>query len=257
MANGNPVERFRQQAPQQRRGEGLSSGVFLLAGLLAVAFGIGVTVAGYLWMAAPAPNPVADAVLSATGRSDPSAPKPELDRGAWTDADLRGCRKLAADAAETARKRKLAAVSADRVGLGGPDAEIVERATYLLCGATTKPLHLCQRYWRDWLLKAIRAHAVDFRKVSETAYWTKVHLAETARREAAERQKGWQTLSDDLDQTTREVSKMHDDIVAAIRSLIRDGIIEPADFGKFLGFGIPREIRAMIGNASPQRDLCG
>lgn len=255
MANGNPVERFRQQPPQRGRGEGLSSGVFLLAALLAGAFGIGVVIAGYLWMAAPAP--VSDAVLSATARSEPAAAPPALDRGEWTDADMRACRKLAADAAETAKKRKLAAVSADRVGLGGPDAEIVERATYLLCGATTKPLHLCERYWRDWLLKAVKAHAVDFRKVSETAYWTKVHVAEKARKEAVEKQKGWQTISDDLDQTTREVSKMHDDIVAALRSLIRDGIIEPADFGKFLGFGIPYEIRAMIGNASQQRDVCG
>jgi hypothetical protein len=255
MSNENPVERFRRQPPQQRRAEGLSGGGLLLAALLTCAFGVGVVVAGYFWMAA-APD-ASDAVLSATGRSEPTQQQSVVDSGEWNDTDIRRCRDLASDAAEKARKRKLAAVSADRVGLGGPDAEVVERATYLLCGATTKPLHLCKRYWRNWFMKAIKQHAADFRKVSSSAYWTKVDIAQKARREAGESQQQWQTLSDDLDQTTREVAKMHEDITAAFRTLIADGIIDPADFGKFLGMGIPTDIRSMIGGVRPLRELCG
>lgn len=226
----------------------------MLAALLTCAFGVGVVVAGYFWMAQ---TEVSQTVLSATGRSDPVAAPLPVDDGSWTDADIRDCGTQATAAAETAQKRKLAAVSADRVGLGGPDAAMVERSTYLLCGASRKPLHLCDSYWRDWFMQAIKAHATDFHQVSETAYWTKVHLAEKANRDAAAKQQSWQTLSDDLDQTTREVAKMHDDITAAFRALITDGIIDPDDFGVFLGLGIPPDIGAMIGDARAVRHLCG
>jgi hypothetical protein len=232
----------------------MSAGGFMLAALLTCAFGVGIVVAGYFWMAQ---TEVSQTVLSATARSDPVAAPLPIDDGSWTDADIRDCKTQATAAAETAQKRKLAAVSGDRVGLGGPDAAIVERATYLLCGASRKPLHLCDGYWRDWFLQALKAHAADFRKVSSSAYWTKVNLADNARRDAAARQQGWQTFSEDIDQTTREVSKMHDDIIFAFRSLIADGIVDPDDFGVFLGLGIPADIGAMIGETRALRHLCG
>jgi hypothetical protein len=50
---------------------------------------------------------------------------------------------------------------------------------------------------------------------------------------------------------------MHDDITAAFRTLIAEGIIDPQDFGTFFGLGIPSDIGAMIGDAKPQRHLCG
>jgi hypothetical protein len=81
-------------------------------------------------------------------------------------------------------------------------------------------------------------------------------VAERARRGGEESQVEWQTITDDLDQTTREVATMHDDIVAAFRSLIADGIISTDDFSAFFGFGIPSEIRKMIGDARPLRERC-
>jgi hypothetical protein len=246
--------RVSRQAPQQKRAEGLSSGGFLLAALLTCAFGVGVVVAGYFWMQA-APQ-ASQAVLSATGRSEPAAAPAPLDEGSWTDNDMRDCRMQATTAAETANKRKLAAVSADRVGLGGPDAAMVERSTYLLCSATRKPQHLCDSYWRDWFIHAIKSQAADFRQVSASAYWTKVSVAERARRGTGANQQQWQTVSDDLDQTTREIGDMHDEITLAFRSLIADGIVDPADFAAFLGMGIPSDIAAMIGDARPLRRLC-
>lgn len=245
--------RISRQAPQQKRAEGLSAGGLLLAALLTCAFGVGVVVAGYFWINS-SPR-VSQAVLSASGRSDPVAAPAPVDDGSWTDNDMRDCRMQATAAAETAKKRKLAAVSADRVGLGGPDAGMVERSTYLLCSARRKPLHLCDTYWRDWFTQAIKEHAADFRKVSTSAYWTKVNVAERAKRENAADQQ-WQTVSDDLDQTTREIGKMHDEITAAFHSLIADGIVDSADFAVFLGMGIPSDIAAMIGDARPKRDLC-
>ena len=245
--------RTSRQAPQQKRAEGLSSGGFLLAALLTCAFGVGVVVAGYFWMSSPE---FSQAVVSATGRGGPAAAPTPLDDGTWTDNDMRDCRMQAAAAADTANKRKLAAVSADRVGLGGPDAAMVERSTYLLCSASRKPLHLCDSYWRDWFIQAIKGQATDFRQVSASAYWTKVNVAERARSGATAKQQQWQTVSDDLDQTTREIGKMHDDITAAFRSLIADGIVDPADFAVFLGMGIPSDIAAMIGDARPLRRLC-
>ena len=244
--------------PQQVRGGGLSTGAFLLATLLTVAFGVGVVVAGYFWMAEPGlPPDVSDAVSSATGRADPVEPPPTIDDGSWTDSDIRSCKDKATAAAEIAKKRKLAAVSADRVGLGGPDPGMVERSTYLLCGTTTKPTHLCQDYWRKWFITAIREHAAEFRQVSQQAYWTKHNVAELARRDGGETESQWQTISDDLDQTTREVAKVHEDIVASFRSLVADGIILPEHFAKFLGLGIPTDIGKMIGGVTPVRNRCG
>jgi hypothetical protein len=249
-------DRDRRPLPQQTRGEGLSAGGFLLATLLTVAFGVGVVVAGYFWMSGSSLAPeVSDAVTTATGRAGTAEPLAPLDGGTWTDSDIRSCKDRATAAAEIAKKRKLAAVSADRVGLGGPDPGMVERSTYLLCGATTKPMHLCQDYWRKWFITAIREHAAEFKKVSMEGYWTKYGVAERARQGAGESQ--WQTISDDLDQTTREVAKVHEDIVASFRSLIADGIILPGHFAKFLGLGIPTEIGKMIGGTTPVRNRCG
>lgn len=241
--------------PQQTRGEGLSAGGFLLATLLTVAFGVGVVVAGYFWMSGPSLSP--DAVSSATGRANPAALSPQIDDGTWSDSDISICKHMATAAAEVAAERKLAAVSADRVGLGGPDPGMVERSTYLLCGATTKPTHLCQGYWRKWYVTAIGEHAAEFKQVAQQGYWTKYNVAERARQGAGETQSQWQTISDDLDQTTREVAKMHEDIVASLRSLVADGIILPEHFAKFLGLGIPTEIGRMIGGVTPVRNRCG
>ena len=44
-------------------------------------------------------------------------------------------------------------------------------------------------------------------------------------------------MADDIDQTTRDVTKMHEEIVAALRVLVSDGILKKEDFGNFFGFG--------------------
>src|SRR5262245_54150584 len=106
-----PTDQYRRLAPQPRRSEGLSGGVFVVAALLTCAFGVGVVVAGYFWLRA-APPQVSQAVLSATGQIKPSeAPKP-VDDGSWTDEDIKTCSDQANGAAENAKRRKLAAVSA-------------------------------------------------------------------------------------------------------------------------------------------------
>ena len=129
-------------------------------------------------------------------------------------------------AAEAAKARKLAAVSADQVGLGGPEPEMVERATYLLCGATQKRLHLCQDYWRGWFERRSRTTPRISPASPPRPTGRESALQEQARRNAGDA-KTWQTVTNDLDQTTREIGRMHDDITAAFRGLIADGIIDP------------------------------
>lgn len=248
-------DQFRRLTPQPARSAGVSGG-FLIATLLAVAFGVGIAIAGYFLMAAK--GDVSDAVISATLRASapaPSASQADIEDSSWTDADIRACKDRATAAGEAARQRKLVAVSSGRVGLGGPDPAVIERATYLLCGATQKPRHLCKGYWKSWFIKAIREHAIDFRTVSSTAYWTKVNVAEQAQRDAGQTER-WKAIGDDLDQTTREVARMHEEIIDAFRRRIGDGVVKAEAFGKFLGLGIPPEIKAMIGDARPLRDIC-
>src|SRR5262245_42766335 len=106
-----PSNRDRRPVPPDVRGGGLSSGAFLLATMLTVAFGVGVVVAGYLWMGgSEVSEDVSEAVSAATSQAEPvEAPKP-VDDGAWTDADIRNCKDKATEAGEVAKKRKLAAV---------------------------------------------------------------------------------------------------------------------------------------------------
>ncbi len=55
-------------------------------------------------------------------------------------------------------------------------------------------------------------------------------------------------MTDDIDQTTREVVKMNEEIAAALRALVADGIVEKADFGNFLGLGVPPDIAKLLGD---------
>jgi hypothetical protein len=257
MLNRNEFRAIAPRAsPVEARRDGLARPVLAL--LLTVAAAAGAGIAGYLWLVAgPGFSPMVEAV---TGRRDAaqsvSLPVSEAERAEWTDADIRRCAAEARAAEETASRRRLAAVSADRVGLGGPDAAMVKRATHLLCTAETKPLHLCQRYWRDDFVEALKAYVADYRKASTSAYWTKVNIAQRAKEASARQQAAYQALSEDLDQTTREVMQMHDEIVAAFRKLIADGIIRPDAFGVLLGVGIPPDIENMIGDARPTREAC-
>lgn len=230
------------------------AGGFVLAAFAMITIGVGLGVAGYLWTA-PTPQ-VSDAIDAATGRRSAET-MPQTDDSAWSDADLRQCSEEAEAAARAASSRWLAAVSANRVGLGGPDAAMMKRATYLLCNARTKPRHLCQDYWHRSLVDAIKSYAVEIRQVRAAAYWTKVNLAERARNEARANGEAIRAFADDLDQTTRELAKTHEEIVVAIRALVTEGILKPDEFSVFFGFGISPDIGAILGNAKPVRNVCG
>ena len=227
--------------PQEVRGGGISTGAFLLATLLTVAFGVGIVVAGYFWMAGPGLAPdITDAVTSATGRADPAEAPAPVDDGTWTDADIETARTKRRPRPRSPRSESSPHVSADRVGLGGPDSGMVERSTYLLCGATTQanaslPELLAEVVHHGHPGACGRVQAGLAASVLEQAQ----RSGAGARVEAAESQPQWQAISDDLDQTTREVATMHEEIVASFRSLVADGIILPEHFAKFLGLGIP------------------
>jgi len=247
------LQRSDMPTPQQPKEEGLSIGLVLLVVLVASLIG-GVAVFGYA-MLRPAPPETLDAIVSATaprGTSDPLA-ELELEDRSWTDSDLQLCKGEATAAKEAATARKRAAANAGRVDLG-PDPAMIERATYLLCGATRKPLHLCESYWKRWFVDAMMAYAGEFRQVSSEAYWTRFNLAERGRE--AENPELWQVVTDDLAQTMRDLAALHEEITAALRARIVDGIVEPEDFGKVLGFGIPSGVKQMIGDTKPVRQLC-
>jgi hypothetical protein len=253
------LDQFRP-TPQQPRGTELSLGGFLLLALAAVVVGAAVVVTYILTSSkepSQEPSPeVAEAIAAATAPRE-TGPTLELDDGTWTDADIRRCSEEAAAAAEAAAKRWFDAVSAHREGLGSPSADMVKNTAYLLCSASHKPTHLCQRYWRERFVEAIKQHAKAFREVSSQAYWTMHSVAERARNDGTLDEAEWQAITDDLRQTTHEVAEMHEEIVTAFRGLIADGIIDPDDFGKFFGLGIPPEIAKMIGGARAQRNRCG
>jgi hypothetical protein len=231
----------------------LSNGRFLAVLTVACALGAAAVV-GYVMLSRSGPPEI---IAAATGPRGPAAPSREIDDGTWTDKDIRDCKSRSEVALASAAERRLHAVSADRVGLGGPGSEVMERAAYLLCIATRKPSHLCESYWRKQFIEAIKTYAADFRDVSSQAYWTNHTIAERASRNSGSDRTDWQTVTDDLRQTTRDMARLDEDIVAAFRSLIAEGIVNPDDFGVFLGLGIPPDIGRMIGDARPIADRCG
>jgi hypothetical protein len=243
-------------APRKRRGKELSPLGFILTALVSIAVGAA-AVFGYLAFSKPAPSPAADPIAAVTAPRGAIEELPEIvDDGSWTEEDRKLCRQQATAAADAADERRLLAVSSDRVGLGAPSAAMIERSAELLCNATSKPRHLCESYWRNQFLEAIKAYAADFRDVSTQAYWTNYNVAERARRAAAEDQAVLEIATSDLRQTTADLAQMHEEIVAAFQALIADGIIDPDDFGVFFGLGIPPDIAAMIGDARAVRHLC-
>ena len=253
------TNRLRDLAPRQAPRESPLAGGFLLLVAATLVLG-GAGVGGYLLLSSkPGAPDVTDAVLSAaTGRRNATAAAPvEADDGTWGDADLQRCDAEAAAAAETASKRKLAAVSANRVGLGAPDATFVQRAAYLLCSARSKPRHFCQGYWHDRLVEGVRAYAQEFAEVRQSAYWTKVNLAEQARANTGASQEVLRAASDDIDQTTRDAMQLHAEIAEALRALVADGILSSGDFGVFFGMGVPPDVAALLGDRRAVRRVCG
>ncbi len=267
MATSN---RLREYAPHTTQRESPFAGGFLLAALGTLVLGAAIGIGGYFLFSGKKEPDISEAVRSATAPREASRPEAAVeapqpapaplsvaDDGSWTEADLKRCGEEATAAREAASKRKLAAVSADRVGLGAPDPKMVERAALLLCSARNKPRHLCQSYWHGKLVAAIRAYATEFRTVSASAYWTKVTLAERVRADAGANQEELRVMADDIDQTTREVAKMHEEIVAALRALVADGILAKDEFGKLFGMGVPPDIAKMLGDRPALRQVCG
>jgi len=269
MATSNRLREYAPHPPAQR--ESPFAGGFLLATLGTLVLGAAIGIGGYFLFSGKKEPDISEAVRSATApRETPQpttapdatpqptpAPLPVADDGSWTEADLKRCGEEAAAAREAASKRKLAAVSADRVGLGAPDPKMVERAAFLLCSARTKPRHLCQSYWHGKLLAAIRVYATEFSTVATSAYWTKVTLAERVRAGAGANQEELRVMAEDIDQTTRDVAKMHEEIVAALRALVANGILAKDEFGKFFGLGVPPDIAKMLGDGPALRQVCG
>jgi hypothetical protein len=213
-------------------------------------------VVGYLALSTP--QPPSPAVAAATAPRGALELRPAVeDDGSWTEADRSYCQSVAKEAADTAAARLLQAVSDDRVGLGGPSSSMMERSASLLCAATRKPLHLCKSYWRKEFMQAVTKYAAEFRKVSSQMYWTNYNVEQRAQRNSVNENIDWDIVTNDLRQTTRELGRMHGEIVAAFRRLIADGIIKADYFGVFFGLGIPPDIAKLIGDARQQRRLCG
>ncbi len=196
-----------------------------------------------------------DTIAAATARRDQPEEPRIVDDGTWTDDDIAYCRQQARTAASAAEERKHLAVSAGRVGLGSPGSDMVERSAHLLCSASRKPSHLCETYWRKQFIEAVKAYAVSFRDVSQQSYWSDYEVGRRAKEATGDTD--WQSIADDIRQTTHEMAEMHAAIVAAFRSLIADGIIDPDDFGIFFGLGIPPEVAALIGDARRVKRVCG
>ena len=136
MSHGNrPSNRDRRPAPQASAAAASPPGGFLLAALLALRLRrrrcASPAISGWRSAGRRLQTPCLGDRPQRPGRG----PGP-VDDGTLDRRRHQGCRSRRLPRPRPPTKRKLAAVSADRVGLGGPDPGMVERSTYLLCGAT-------------------------------------------------------------------------------------------------------------------------
>jgi hypothetical protein len=235
--------------PERKSGGGL-----VLAAVAMVACGVAVGGGIHFWKAGSRDSAEVEA---ATGRREVVPAQSVVDTTPWDESDAKACAEKADAAAALASQQRLEAVSADRLGLGGPDTAIMRSAARLLCNATTKPEHLCDPYHRDELIEAVRAYLRDSREISAAAYWTKFNAAARAKARGGKQPEAQQRVLKGLDATIQNLVALDEEIKAALQALAADGIISAEDFGVIFGLGVPPDVDAIIGDVLPLRQACG
>lgn len=182
--------------------------------------------------------------------ADQSAPAAADTDFAWTDADGSRCRAAARAAAEAPLPVD-AALSQRSVTEG-----FASMATLVECQMASKTMRFCQPEQKAKLVAAVHDYLdkMDFIVLGMGVQGAPMAvLGEALGGEVAF---GSAVYDMQKEATFAAMRVHHKKVVAAIRALVRDGVVTQSDFGTFMGMGVPSSIKEMLADVEIERSIC-
>ena len=246
MATSNPTDATSRRT--RRRAKASSAAASSIAAVATLALGVGIGVAGFFWRSSSPQTSVADVVASAT------APTRHCRAGAAAgDRRRRAGLTPTSGAAATRRARRRRRLETQarrrqrrpgRSRRPGPEDGGALRLPPVQRERQAAPS--LPGYWHDKLVEAVKHLRRRLPQRELFGLLDEGHPGGAGARERSDEPcEELQALADDLDQTTRDVAKMHEEITAALRALVADGILEKSRIREVPGLRrAPRHQRA-------------
>jgi len=168
----------------------------------------------------------------------------------WTEADEDSCRAAARSAARADLPAD--AVLANRVAAEG----FAGLATLLHCRLVTKAERFCAPAERRALVAMVEDYLsrADLVAAGLAVQGAPMRIAGAVF--GGEAAAGSDIYDMEREATLKAMTPYHERIVADLRALAAGGVLAAGDFAGFLGLGVPERIERMLGDTTPQADLC-
>jgi hypothetical protein len=206
------------------------------------------------WLAphAAAPRAVA-AVAGPEPQPIPKAPKPapaSADAG-WTEADASRCQAAARAAAENPEVPPEAMLAQRSVTEG-----FAGLATRVECQITTKVARFCAPEGKAQLVAMVQDY-LDRRDLVILGMGVQgAPMAIAGEMFGGEMAAGRDIYNIEKEGTFALMRVYHTRVAAALQSLVRDGVVTQADFGSFMGMGVPSSIKDILKGVKAEQNIC-
>lgn len=168
---------------------------------------------------------------------------------AWTDDEIAACdRKAAAEAKATTNSGTFAVNQSLAPGFAA-------LATMLECKIKTSATRFCDPDAKALLVADVNDYLgkIDVIVLALNVQGAPMKLMEGMNQEIA---LGSAVYEMQKSATIEFMEFYHDRVTAALKGLARDGIVTAADFGAFMGMGVPPMIKKMLGGITAERNSC-
>lgn len=229
-------------APVQppRRSGGILDIVLLVVALAALS---SLGYFGFAFITGKGPQPPRAIEVAAT-QSQP------VEAETWTDEDSATCETRARRASQEPLPAD--AILTQRSVTDGFPA----MATRVACRLSIKPTRFCNPEQKQELVAMVDDYLerVDLIVLGLNAQGAPLKLMSEFM--GAEAKMG-SAVYDMQAQSTIKVMEQHDKkVTTALQALTRDGIVSPDDFAAFLGMGVPKRIKTMLGGVTVEQHVC-
>lgn len=216
--------------------------------LIACAF-VGILALG--WFAAGryiVTPPVAQRLVAAS--TTPAPTGTEMAAAAWTDADEKRCQVSARDTADDYRSAKVT-VTNTSIAEGYPPL-----ATMVHCRLAKKQVRFCDPVQRMALVEMVNDYLgrLDLLTVGLAVQGAPMKMMGGL--VGGEAEAGNDVYEVMKNETFAFMQPYNDKIVADLRKLASNGVITAADFGGFMGMGVPDRIVSILKGVNVETPIC-
>lgn len=197
-------------------------------------------------LASLAPQPTPQSKPPA-GQSAPASADTDL---AWTDADASRCKAEARAAA--AEPPPAEAILVERTVTEG----FAGLATQVECSITSKVKRFCAPAGKATLVAAVHDYLDRMDLLVLGMGVQGAPMAILGEAFGGEVAFGSAVYDTQKEGTFAAMRLHHRKVVAAIRALVRDGVVTQSDFGTFMGMGVPSSIKDMLKGVEAERNIC-